>query len=238
MARRSVLFTPGDRPELLRKAPTTGADAVVFDLGAAVDPDRKPAARAAVHELLADPAFDPDCEVCVGVNPDGVTADEDLAAILDGLDDADAPDAYVLPRVTADDDVETFVRLAAERGPRRPVFALIETARGVLRAESIADADATDALLLGAEELAAELGATRTPEGFELLYARERIVLAAAAAAVDAVDTLHADPADAEGLVADAAFAARLGFDGKAAAHPDQVGPINGAFTPDARDVP
>ena len=69
MARRSVLFSPGDRPEMMRKAPGTGADVVVFDLEDAVAPARKPEARRAVQSVLRDPAFDPDCEVCVRLNP-------------------------------------------------------------------------------------------------------------------------------------------------------------------------
>jgi citrate lyase subunit beta/citryl-CoA lyase len=117
------------------------------------------------------------------------------------------------------------------------VFALVETAAGVLNAEAIAAAAATDALVFGAEDLAADLGATRTRDGTEVLYARERSVLAASAAGVDAIDTLHTDFEDEAGLRADTAFAIELGYDGKLAIHPAQVGPINDAFTPDDERV-
>jgi len=236
MARRSVLFSPGDQPALLRKAPSSGADVVVFDLEDAVAPERKSDAREAVRSVLADPSFDPDCEVCVRVNPVGVAADADLDAVLDG-DASDAVDAVMLPKTADADDVRTLDGLVDEHDRSLPVLALVETAAGVLHAEEIAAADPTDALVFGAEDLAADLGATRTEDGTEVLYAREHAVLAASAADVDAVDTVYTDFEDTAGLREETAFAAELGYDGKMAIHPAQVDPINEAFTPDGDSV-
>jgi citrate lyase subunit beta/citryl-CoA lyase len=234
MVRRSVLFSPGDRPEMLRKAPGAGADVVVFDLEDAVGPARKDEARDAVRDVLADPEFDPDCEVCVRVNPTGVAADADL----EGIAGEDVRlDSVMLPKVSAADDVADLDALLAERGFDVPVLALVETAAGVLHAEAIAAADATDAVLFGAEDLAADLGATRTDEGTEVLHAREHVVLAASAAGVDAIDTVYTDIEDTEGVASETRFAAGLGYDGKMAIHPAQVAPINDAFTPDPDDV-
>ncbi|PSP83033.1 CoA ester lyase [Halobacteriales archaeon QS_1_68_17] len=231
MARRSVLFSPGDRPELMRKAPESGADVAVFDLEDAVAPGRKDEARSTVTAVLDD--LDPDCEVWVRVNPAGIAAD-DLAAIPA----ATAPlDAVMLPKVASADDVRTLDRLLAERGADLPVVALVESAAGVLHAEEIAAADPTTAVAFGAEDLAADVGATRTAEGTEVLYAREHVVLAATAAGVDALDTIYADYEDTGGLADDARFAVELGYDGKMAIHPAQVDPINDAFTPDEDDV-
>lgn len=236
MARRSVLFSPGDQPALLRKAPSSGADVVVFDLEDAVAPERKSDGREAVRSLLADPSFDPDCEVCVRVNPVGVAADADLDAVLDG-DASDAVDAVMLPKTADADDVRTLDGLVDDHDRSLPVLALVETAAGVLHAEEIAAADPTDALVFGAEDLAADLGATRTEDGTEVLYAREHAVLAASAADVDAVDTVYTDFEDTAGLREETAFAAELGYDGKMAIHPAQVDPINEAFTPDGDSV-
>jgi citrate lyase subunit beta/citryl-CoA lyase len=236
MTRRSVLFTPGDRPEMLRKAPGAGADVLVFDLEDAVAPNRKAEARATVNEVLADPEFDPEAEVCVRVNPTSEAADDDLAVVLDGLAPGDL-DAVMLPKVDGAGDVDTLERLLAERDARVPVLALVESAAGVLRAEAIAAADATDALLFGAEDLAADLGATRTDAGTEVLSAREHVVLAASAAGVDAIDTLWTDFEDEAGLREDTEFAIELGYDGKLAIHPSQVAPINEAFTPEPDQV-
>ena len=236
MARRSVLFSPGDRPELMRKAPSTGADAVVFDLEDAVAPDRTASARESVREVLgelAESGDEPGPEVCVRVSPPGRGAAADLDVVLDGP----GPDALVLPKAKTAGDVTDLADLAAEGGADLPVLALIETAGGVLGAESIAAADPADALVFGAEDLAAGLGATRTDRGTEVLYAREHVVLAASAAGVDAIDTVHTDFEDEAGLRETTRFARDLGYDGKLAIHPAQVGPINEAFTPDSERV-
>jgi citrate lyase subunit beta/citryl-CoA lyase len=228
MPRRSVLFSPGDQPELLRKALRSGADTVVFDLEDAVAPDGKPEARESVREVLSDPGVDPPCEVTVRVNA-GSLAEADLDAILG--DDARL-DAVVVPKVAELADIDVVVDYLADAGRPLPIIALIESAAGVLHAEEIAHADATDALVFGAEDLAAELGATRTTEGTEVLYAREHVVLAASAAGIDAIDTLYTDFEDADGLAEDTAFGLELGYDGKLAIHPAQVSVINDAFTP------
>lgn len=233
MARRSVLFSPGDRPEMMRKAPGTGADVVVFDLEDAVAPDRKPAAREAVREVLSDPAFAPDVEVCLRVNP-GDAGEADLDAVLG--DDVRL-DAAMVPKASAAADVERVADRLDDAGFDPRIWALVETAGGVLGAEDVAGADGADALVFGAEDLTADIGATRTPEMTEVLYARERVVVAGRAAGVDVVDTLYPDFEDREGLADDTAFAISLGYDGKLAIHPSQVAVINEAFTPDPERV-
>jgi len=232
MVRRTVLFSPGDRPELCRGAPSTGADTVVFDLEDAVAPARLAEARTAVADLLADPEFDPAAEVAVRV-----AADPDAAATdLDAVTDAGRLDAVMCPKA----DVGSVRRLAdalAARDSAVPILALIETATGVLDARDVAAHPAVDACCFGAEDLAADLGATRTDEGTEMLYARERVVLAARAAGVDAVDTVYTDLDDHEGLRAETRFAATLGYGGKMVVHPDQVDAVHGALAPDSEAV-
>lgn len=229
MIGRSVLFTPGDRPEMLRKAPATGADVIVFDLEDAVAPGRKAEAREAVAEVLADPEFDPACEVRVRANPEF----EDDLAVLERA----RPDGLMLPKAASGADVAALDERVREHGGSLPVLALIESARGVLAAPEIAAHEATDALAFGAEDLAADLGATRTEEGTEVLYARERVVIAASAADCGAIDTVYTTIDDREGLAEETRFAAGLGYDGKMAIHPAQVGPINQAFSPDPEEV-
>ncbi|MFC5970355.1 HpcH/HpaI aldolase/citrate lyase family protein [Halomarina salina] len=232
MARRSVLFSPGDRPELMRKAPGTGADVVVYDLEDAVAPGKKEEGREAVHGVLTDPSFDPDCEVCVRVSTDAASAD--LAAVLD---DEARLDAVMLPKAESAEDVATLAAMLEERDASLPVFALCETAAGVLHAEAIASADATTAVAFGAEDLSADIGANRTEEGTEVLYAREHVVLAASAAGVDAIDTVFTDIDDTDRLAEETTFARDLGYDGKIAIHPAQVPVINEAFTPSEEQV-
>ncbi|MDR5672889.1 Beta-methylmalyl-CoA lyase, Citrate lyase beta subunit family [Halalkaliarchaeum sp. AArc-CO] len=245
MVRRSVLFSPGDRPDLMRKAPETGADTVVFDLEDAVVPDRKDEARTAVREILTDEAFDPDAEVCVRLTAAEPAAD--LDALLGDVDDPKRDrenheeglrlDALVVPKVDSKKTAMHRVELARARGFDVPVLALVETAAGVLAAEGIANVDGIEALIFGAEDLAADVGATRTKAGQEVLYARQHVVLAASAGGIDAIDTVYTDFEDEDGLREEVAFARQLGYDGKLAIHPAQVDVINGAYTPDESEL-
>ena len=234
MVRRTVLFSPGDRPELLWKAPESGADVIVFDLEDAVAPGRKAAGRDAVRDVVTE--IDPDAELCVRVNRINEGGGDDVAAVFGGSEETGV-DSVMLPKVASAGAVEELAAVLAEHGRQLPVLALLETASGVLHAEPVARADATDAVLLGAEDLAADIGATRTGEGTEILHAREQVVLAAGGAGVDAIDTLYTDYEDTEGLAEDARFGRDLGFDGKMVIHPGQVPVVNDAFTPDETDV-
>jgi citrate lyase subunit beta/citryl-CoA lyase len=234
MARRSLLFSPGDQPELLAKAPKSGADVIVFDLEDAVAPERKPTARAAINDLLTDDAFDPDCEVCVRVNPGVDIASDDIEAVVAGTPRLDS---LMLPKVDNRSDVEQITSLLDGQGANLPLIALLESAGGVLHAEAIATVSEVDAVAFGAEDLAADIGATRTEKGMEVLYARERVVLAASAAGIEAIDTIHADIDDHDGLDAATNVAIELGYDGKMAIHPGQVPIINEAFTPDPEQI-
>lgn len=237
MTRRSVLFTPGDQPELLRKAPRSGADVIVFDLEDAVSPDRKSDARAAIASVLSDPKFDPDCEVCVRVNVSSEAIEADLEAMVESDSGDPLVDSVMLPKVASAGDVRSLVDRLADHTAPLPVFALVESAAGVLAAPEIASVPETTALVFGAEDLAADIGATRTAEGMEVLYARERVVLAAAAADIDAIDTVFTDFTDESGLREESAFASQLGYDGKLAIHPTQVDPITETFAPTCEDV-
>jgi citrate lyase subunit beta/citryl-CoA lyase len=229
--RRSLLFTPGDRGERMRKAPEFGSDIVCFDLEDGVAPAKKPEARETVNEVLTDPAFDPDAEVCVRLTPDPAT---DLDVVLDG--DARL-DAVQVPKVESAADVEAVAGLLADAGHVVPVFALVETAAGVLAADEIAAAGPTAMLCFGAEDLTADLGAEAGPDRAEVAYARQRTLLAARAGGAMALDTPYVDYEDEAGLRGDAADAVALGYDGKAAIHPVQVDPIHETFAPDPERV-
>ena len=228
MARRTVLFSPGDDGEKLRKAAASEADVIVYDLEDAVVPDARPAARETVREALAD-VMPASPEVCVRVNPVGSGAEDDLSVVLDGP----APDSVMLPKASSGSDVRRLASLLDSRGVDCPVLALVESAAGVLHAEDIATAAATDALVFGAEDLAGDIGATRTASGREVSHARQHVVLAARAAGVSPIDTHYPDFNDLDGLRTDARAAVELGYDGKLAIHPAQVPVINETFTPD-----
>jgi len=228
---RSVLFVPGTRADRFPKAMTAGADAVVFDLEDGVDASRKAEARATISKWLTSSAAS---SVARFVRVNGVRTawiDEDLkwlASVPEHID------AVVVPKVESEQDVE---RVAAA-APDRRVIPLLETARGIVGAAAIAGANAEiPALLFGAEDLTAELGIPRTLAGDEILLARSQVVLAAATIGAEAVDAVFVDFRAHDRLRQDAVRARALGFRGKMAIHPDQVGIINDVFTPTADEI-
>ena len=234
MARRSVLFSPGDKPELLYKAVETGADTVVFDLEDAVAPSRKDSARESVADVLSDPSFDPECEVCVRLNADLAAAARDVEAITA---EGQRLDSVMVPKAESADNVVRVHELLASHGVEIPFIALCESAAGILSAEAIAAVDPVEAVAFGAEDLSADIGATRTESGEEVSYARQQVVLSAGAAGVDAIDTLVTDIEARDRLASDTEFARGLGYDGKMAIHPAQIPIINDAFTPAPEEV-
>jgi citrate lyase beta subunit len=113
------------------------------------------------------------------------------------------------------------------------MLAMIETARGVVNLASIAGASRRlSALVFGAEDLAGDIGATRTREGWEVFYARSAVVTCAAAFGLPAVDMVYVDYQDEAGLIREARQGAEMGYAGKQVIHPDQVVPVQAAFTP------
>ena len=230
MVRRSLLYCPGDDREMMEKAVGTDADTVIFDLEDAVAPDVKSEARRTVRSLL-DALDDPDPERCVRINPYENGGRADVERVVGDV--STPPEAIALPKV---DDRETVTGLAdhlADLGVADvDIVPLIETAAGVIAADEVASAPGVDAVAYGDQDFTADIGATVTEEKTESLYARQRIVVAAAAAGVDAVDTVFTDIGDRDGLAEQAEFVVSLGFDGKLAIHPEQIPVINDAFTP------
>jgi citrate lyase subunit beta/citryl-CoA lyase len=216
---RSLLFVPGDRPDRFAKAAASGADAIICDLEDAVAPEGKAEARAQVAAWVAEhPAI-------VRVNAaDSPWYDEDLIALAG----ARGLLAVILPKAEA---VESTVDLLS---PGVGLFALIESARGVRDADTIAETPGVRRLLFGNLDfgLDADIAATG-PEESELLYARSRLVVASRAAGLAApVDGVCADLDDPSAIAESARRARHLGFGGKFCLHPKQVDAVNTAFSP------
>ncbi len=220
---------------MMEKAVETDADAVIFDLEDAVAPDEKAGARETVRETL-DALDDPTPGVAIRVNPYDRTGPEDVESVVGEVDSP--PESVLLPKVESPGTVDALVEdLGALAREPVGVVPLIETAKGVVAAEEIAAAGGVDAVAFGDQDFTADVGATVTDDKTESLYARERIVVAAAAAGVDAFDTVYTDIRDLDGLREQAEFVVELGFDGKLAIHPDQIPVIHGAFTPDEEEL-
>jgi citrate lyase subunit beta/citryl-CoA lyase len=213
--RRSCLTVPGDDARKLEKAAGIAADEVILDLEDAVAAGRKDEARETVARALRDHDWRA-VTVAIRVNR-GSAADLELIREL-------RPDVVVCPKVESPDEV---------RGLPVPAEAQIETARGLVECERIAAATGLEALVLGPGDLAASLG---VPEltigaGAHVEYALARILVAARAFGLAAVDGPFVALDDPDGLRASAARARALGYDGKWCIHPSQVAVCNTVFS-------
>lgn len=226
--RRSVLYLPANRESAIAKARVAACDAVILDLEDAVQPDAKDAARAAAVAAARAGGWGGK-ELLLRVN--GMTtawAAADFAA-AEGAGFA----ALVVPKVDSADEARAAV--VAARG--LPVWAMIETPRGVLAAPAIAEVPGVVALLAGMADLAKDLRARPDAARTPLLYALSAIVLAARAAGKMAFDGVFTGVHDLEGLEAEARHGLMLGFDGKTLIHPAQIEVVNRVFSPSAEEV-
>ena len=221
----ALLFCPADRPERFATA-VARADAVILDLEDAVAPGAKAAARGALIDAHLDPA-----RVIVRVNALG-TADFDVdMATLSQTDFR----LIMLPKA---ESAKKIVRIDT----RFEVIALCETARGIVAAEKLAAAPNVVGLMWGAEDLVASLGGTGSRKrggGYRDVarYARSRVLMAAGAERIAAIDAVHVDIGDERGLRREARDAAASGFQASACIHPGQVETIRAAYRPDAETL-
>jgi citrate lyase subunit beta / citryl-CoA lyase len=229
--RRTMLFMPGNNPGMLQNGGVLGADSVILDLEDAVSPQEKDAARFLVSQALRSVDYG-SSERVVRINSLDTFAAQDIGAIV-----SCQPDALMVPKVQCAEEIHEVEKLIAkaEVAGQKPVkiIALIETPRGIAECYPIARASKRlVALAFGAEDYTATLGAERTKEGMEIVTARSLLVNAAAAAAIQSIDTPFTDVNDFEGLARDTAFAKQIGFKGKLTINPRQIDVIHERFNP------
>ena len=235
---RSWLFVPGADEAAHRAAARSGADVVILELEDFTPPRLRARAR-----TLAAAAFarwrDAGALAAVRVNPLAGDGRDDLAAVIPA-----SPDIVLLPKVAEPAQIAELERavVALEQRHRlkRDAIALapnIESARGIMQCYAIARASARNVAIVGStEDLAADLGAERAPDGVELAYARARLHLEARAAGVASIDCPFTFAGGAA-LVREARNARRLGYAGKTAVRPEHVAVINRIFTPSADEL-
>jgi len=238
--RRALLYMPGDSRRKIEKALTLGVDSICMDLEDGVAASEKAAARTAVAAALAELDFG-QSEKLVRINAFGTGLEEaDLAQTLPGQ-----PDGIVLPKVESaaalhwlDDQIIAAERAQGWPAGRLAIVAIVETARGIVNLAEICQATPRlQALVFGAEDLAGDIGATRTRQAWEVFYARSALITHAAAFGLAAIDMVFVDYHDTDGLTAEALQGAELGYSGKQAIHPNQIAPIQAAFTPSAEAI-
>ncbi len=235
--RRSRLYLPGSEPKYYINAALHSPDAVILDLEDSVHRDEKDAARFLVRNTLRAVDFGP-CERMVRINqlPLGL---EDLAEIV-----GESPDLILIPKVEDPRQVAEVDRMIGEMKSRHGIIRsiwimpILESALGIENAFAVAaSSENVAALTIGLEDYTADLGVAKTPEGRESAYARARVVNAARAAGVQAIDSVFSDVADMEALRRWGEASRALGFEGMGCIHPGQVRVVHEAFAPSAAEI-
>jgi (S)-citramalyl-CoA lyase len=233
-SRRSFIFVPGLRPEMYPKALKSGVDMVCVELEDGIAPKDKEEARRKALALFEAPPADDNVEKILRINSVrerfGI---EDLSAILNSKS---PPPAIMMPKVRTADEVVLVDQLLGEAQHLTRIHVIIETNEGLEAAHEIALASTRiDALFFGAIDMAPELRCDLSWEN--LLYARSRVVHAAASAGLDVIDVPHLDLDDMEGMRIAAEQARALGFAGKGSIHPKQIPILNEVFTPSPEKI-
>ena len=232
--RRSFIFTPGLKPEMFPKALASGTDIVCVELEDGIAPKDKDEARKHALALFEVPQVDDGVERILRIN---------CMREKFGIDDVQAilstdtpPPALMMPKVRTPDEVVMLDNLLTERGHHTRLHIIIETNAGLEACYEIAHCSSRiDALFFGGVDMAAEL---RCENAWEpLLYARSRVVHAAASAGLDVIDVPYLDLEDHEGMVIAARLAKALGFSGKGSVHPKQIAALNDVFTPGTDEI-
>ena len=230
---RSWLFTPATHPGRFAKAAAAGADVAILDLEDAVAPKDKAQARRNALDYLANSPSDGALHALRVNGLDTLAGISDLEALLGSSAN---PDFLVLPKTETIGHLQILDRLLTSAGKGTRLIGLIESAQGLAATEAIATATPRLAgLMLGAADMAADLGATSAWE--PLAFVRGRLIATCALTGVPPIDSPFFNLNDEAGLRREAAAAVALGFNAKAAIHPTQIGAINAALTPSADAV-
>ena len=232
--RRSFIFVPGLRPDMFPKALASGVDMVCVELEDGIAPKDKAEARKKALALFDEPQSDDGVERIVRIN----SMREKF-----GLDDVSAilstqtpPPALMMPKVRSPDEVKILDQLLSEAGHDTRLHVIIETNEGLEAAYEIAHStDRMDAMFFGAIDMAPELRCDMAWE--PLLFARSKVVHAAASAGLDVIDVPYLDLEDLDGMKVAAEQARMLGFCGKGSIHPKQIPILNEVFTPSADQI-
>lgn len=237
--RRTMMFVPGNNPGMMQDAFIYGPDSIMLDLEDSVTLAEKDTARLLVYNALKTIDYG-NIEMVVRINPLSTPyGRKDIEAVVKA-----GVDVVRMPKTeTADEvrEVEAEIeKVEKEIGcvGRTKIMAAIESALGVVNAYAIATASLRMmGIALGAEDYCANLKTQRTPEGIELLLARQTIVVAARAAGIDCIDTVFSNLNDMEGFRREVELIKKLGFDGKSIINPRQIEIVNEVFTPSQKDI-
>lgn len=232
--RRSFIFTPGLKPEMFPKALASGADMVCIELEDGIAPKDKEEARIKALKLFEVAQADDGVERILRINSMrerfGI---EDVLAIL--ATDTPPP-SLMMPKVQSPDEIIMLDQLLTERGHKTRLHVIIETNAGLEAAYEIANCSSRiEAMFFGGVDMAAELRCENNWQ--QLIYARSRVVHAAASAGLDVIDVPYLNLQDLDGMCDEAKKAKDLGFAGKGSVHPKQIAALNDIFTPSKDNI-
>ena len=238
--RRSLLFVPANRPELFDKALAGPADMICIELEDGVGPEQKDLARENMLAMLTSLAAKnthktaAPAEILLRINhPETAVGQADIAAFLSLENSAIG---LMLPKISTVGQLISVDNHLQSQGFGGPLFLLIETNQGLENCFNILRASPQlKMVLFGGVDLATELRCT--PDWVPLLYARQRVIHAAASAGIEVMDMPYLDITNTDGLLEEARAAANIGFTGKAAIHPSQLTSIHQAFTPTEKQL-
>lgn len=244
--RRSLFSVPGADQRKISKAQGLSADAVVLDLEDGVAYDKKDDARKLVRQTLLDPSQDfGSAELCVRIN--GLDTNDMALRDLEAVLPCSRLQAVVVPKVENASDIVFVSRMIdslCDNTRDVRIIAAVESAMGFLNLREIAEAAKVgtskaklDALVFASEDFCADIEATRTESATEMLYARSQLVMAAKAFGLQAIDMVHINFRDLDGLKVECEGGRQMGFTGKQAIHPAQIDIINELFAPSPKEI-
>jgi len=232
--RRSFIFCPGNKPDMIPKALSSGADMVCIDLEDAIIPEHKSISRDSTVKAFENLLSPKDVETLIRINDvnskDGI---EDINAILNSKNTATG---LMLPKIQSVEEVQNLEKQIIESKKNLNLHIIIETNMGLENSWSIAHSSPLiKSLLFGGVDMSADLGCNG--DWFSLLYARSRVVHAAAGAGIDSIDVPFLDLEDMKGMNNEAQKSKNLGFSGKGSIHPKQIDQLNNIFTPSEEEI-
>ena len=232
--RRSFIFTPALEPKMFDKAVLSGSDIVCLELEDGISPKDKKAARQKAINIISDKQNIKGIEKIIRINSIREKFGlDDIRAILDSNIQ---PDGIMIPKVKSREEVLILENLFEEKGHNTKFHIIIETNEGLKNVHDIASCSKRiEALFFGAVDMSAELRCKN--DWNNLIFARSKVVHAAALNRIDVVDVPFLNLHDLNKMKIEATKAKELGFSGKGAIHPKQIKILNDVFTPTYEEV-
>ncbi|QMT60985.1 CoA ester lyase [Legionella sp. PC997] len=227
----ALLFTPGNKPELFAKALTSGANGFILELEDGVPADEKDAARNHVIQFLR--TKHPELPIIVRINH--ITTDAGLPDLIAFKQEPIYYDAVLYPKTESAEELNIIYKVLNLGARNIKLFALIETAKGLLNLNSIVTDSPVSGLVFGAADYAVDVGCGMNWD--VLLYARQQLIQAAALTHIPALDSPFFDFTNEEQLISEVIRVKELGFKGKLAIHPNQITPIKQNFAPHGNEI-